>query len=807
MFVRVAIPIPSEKAFTYAVPEPFVPMIAVGKRALVPFGKRRVTGFIIEIMPEAACDQTVKEILDLPDPEPLFDPADLAFYEWISRYYLHPLGKVLGELLPGGIAVQSDRWLRLATGAATDDNHLSPGQKRILKQMTTCPEGISVSRLRRVMNKGDLSRDLRFLEETGIVLAEARLTRPAVRPKKEKWIGLDTDTPPGVNLTVKQSAVIEALQERGAMPVGDLRRLIKTAPSTLDALERKGVIHISEREISRGCTPAAEMGGGRKDVTLNEAQAAALEEIRRCLASGVFSPCLLHGVTGSGKTEVYLQAIAEALRGGGSAIYLVPEIALTVQLISRIGSRFPEREIAVLHSGISLGVRYDQWKRIRRGEVRVVVGARSALFAPVRSLRLIVVDEEHDSSYKQDERLRYSARDLALVRGRFAQATVILGSATPAIQSYHHAAEGRYRYLALPRRIDDRPLPHVEVVDLRTERDEQGLTPLLSRALIEATRETLAAGKQTLLFLNRRGFHTFLICPECGHAFTCPNCAIALTHHAAEGVLKCHHCAFTVRAPSSCPECRGSTVRSHGAGTERVEQEVKRLFPEARIARMDSDTTSRKGDSERILRGLDRREIDILVGTQMITKGHDFPEITLVGVIAADASLNIPDFRAAERTFQILTQVSGRGGRGDQPGRVVIQTFNPGHYVLRRAQEHDYTGFYADELPLRRQLAYPPFSRLVGLHFSSLKQHEGKRAVDAIGARARELAATIAGGKIHVIGPAESPLARIRGRYRWQLLLRGKESRPLLLLAQTLIKGAGRDGLEILVDVDPVNFM
>ncbi|MHB8907450.1 MAG: replication restart helicase PriA [Syntrophales bacterium] len=806
MFVRVAIPIPSAKTFTYAVPAKLAPAVAVGKRVLVPFGKRRLTGFIIEAMPEASCDQTIKEILDLPDPEPLFGHDDLAFYDWISRYYLHPLGKVLSELLPGGIDVKSDRWLRPATGAAAPDLCLSAGQHELLEQVIRCPEGVPLSRLRRAMGKSNLSVNLRLLETAGLVVSEERLNRPAVRPKREKWAVLNPEIPSGTHLTLKQSAMVDTIRKRCEMPVSDLGRLFKNASASLRALEQKGLIRLAEREVSRGGGPAPEIGKGREGVVLNGAQAAALDEIRGCLTSGTFSPCLLHGVTGSGKTEVYLQAIAEVLRGDGSAIYLVPEIALTGQLLSRIGSRFPEREIAVLHSGISPGARYDQWKRIGRGEVRVVVGARSALFAPVRDLRLIIVDEEHDSSYKQDDRLRYNARDLALVRGRFSRATVILGSATPAIQSYFHAAEGRYRYLTLPARIDDRPLPSVEVVDLRTERNEQGLTPLFSRSLIEAIRETLAGGRQTLLFLNRRGFHTFLFCPECGYTFSCPNCEIALTHHAAEGVLKCHHCDFTVKAPDRCPTCKGSRVRSHGAGTERVEQEAGRLFPDARIARMDSDTTSRKGDSERILRGLDRGEIDILVGTQMITKGHDFPGITLVGVIAADASLNIPDFRGAERTFQILTQVSGRGGRGDQPGRVVIQTFNPGHYVIRRAREHDYTGFYADELPLRRQLVYPPFARLVGLHFSSLKKREGKEAVAAFGARARKLAAALAGEKIDVIGPAESPLARVRGRYRWQLLLRGKESRPLLLLARRLLEAAGRDGLEILVDVDPVNF-
>lgn len=727
MFVRVAVPIPSTKTFTYSVPGYLETSAALGKRVLVPFGKKRLTGWIIETL-SAAPEQTVREIIDLPDPEPFFNRQDLDYFEWISRYYICPLGKVLGEILPVG----------------TDG-------------------------------------------------------------KIEKMISRPAENISEIKLTEKQQALIDFLRGKGEIPVAGLPVRLREA-SFLRRLEQKGVIFLRKQPLMRKPVFTTEIGCNKNAILPNEAQEQALHEIYGCLSSRLFSPCLLHGVTGSGKTEVYLRAIDATLQNGGGAIYLVPEIALTTQLLSRIRERFPERAIAVMHSGISQGARHDQWKQLCRGEIRLVVGARSALFAPVRDLRLIIVDEEHDPSYKQDDRLRYNARDLAVVRGKFEQATVILGSATPGVQTYFQAMERRYRYLSLPCRVDEHPLPLVEVVDMRTQRDGQGRTPLLSRPLIEALRETMEHRKQALLFLNRRGFHTFLFCPDCGHVFACPSCDLALTNHAALGVLKCHHCDFTAKPPDLCPACGAGHIRSQGAGTERAVEETTKLFPEARIVRMDSDTTSRRGDTERILAKLDRREIDILIGTQMITKGHDFPEITLVGVLAADASLNIPDFRASERTFQILTQVSGRGGRGDQRGRVVVQTFNPGHYAIRRAQDHDYAGYYADELPIRRELGYPPFSRLIGIHFSCLKQTEGKRTVTDIGKRARELAATMTAGKVDVIGPAESPLARLRGRYRWQMLLRGPHSGPLHLLAEKVLEER-RGGLDIQVDVDPVHFM
>ena len=439
---------------------------------------------------------------------------------------------------------------------------------------------------------------------------------------------------------------------------------------------------------------------------------------------------------------------------------------------------------------------------------RIVVGARSALFAPVRNLRLVIVDEEHDSSYKQDDRMRYHARDLAIVKAKLLGAGVVLGSATPSLQTYLNSNKKKYHRLRLPRRVEDRPLPVVEIIDMKAERDEKGNVPILSRSLRQAVRETLEAKKQVLLFLNRRGFNTFLSCLDCGHVFSCLNCSVSLTHHAREGILKCHYCDLNIPIPHHCPACQGSRIHSYGVGTERLEGTIKTMFPQARVARMDSDTTTGSGAHGRILHALDQGDIDILVGTQMITKGHDFPNVTLVGVISADTALHIPDFRAAEKTFQLLTQVSGRGGRGDDPGRVIIQTLNPDHYAIRWAKDHDYEGFFGDELTTRSCLNYPPFSRMINLHMSSLNREAGRKQVEEVKNLADRLIRDGAGaGKIDIIGPAESPVARVRGRYRWQMLLKGEDRRELRALTLAILSGNRRETLRIGVDVDPLNFM
>jgi primosomal protein N' (replication factor Y) len=805
MFLRVAVNIPSEKVFTYSVPEELENDVLVGKRVLVPFGKRKMTGYILEVADDSEWDDT-KDILEILDRDPLFSEKDLLFYRWMSDYYMHPLGKSLKSILPSGIDVESNSWLSLGNDKA--ERKLTLTQQDIIEIIGAYPSGLSIRTLKKAIKKNNIYDDVRILQGLNIITVEDRLKKPDVKTKMEKCFSLTDDYPFEVKLTEKQQEIVDFLKESGESSLSLLCETFRHAPSTTRSLRKKGVIKSSSREVYRKPTEISSIGTTNEAKMLTDEQKTALDDIMQGLLSGMYMPYLLHGVTGSGKTEVYFSAIEEVLKLNGSVILLVPEIALTPQLLSRVKEKFGDKDIAVLHSGISQSQKYDEWRRIQKGEAKIVVGVRSAIFAPVYNLRLIIVDEEHDTSYKQDDRITYNARNLALVRAMLNSVTVILGSATPGIQTYYNTRERNFRYLRLTKRIDNRPLPRVDIIDMKEERTSAGSVPIVSRSLKEAMKETLHSGKQTLLFLNRRGYTTFLYCLDCGYIFKCLNCSVSMTHHIDDSTLRCHYCNYTIKAPPICPECRGHRINSYGVGTEKVEGEIKSLFPEARVERMDSDTTQKRGSYVRILKELGRGNIDILIGTQMITKGHDYPNVTLVGVLSADTSLNIPDFRAAERTFQVLTQVSGRGGRGDTPGRVIVQTFNPDHYPIQRAREHDCLGFYADEISIRRELSYPPFSRMVNFRISSLRRESAMKCASKVASIARQLCCNgNMDNKVKIMGPAEAPIAKIKGRYRWHMLLMGENVSTLHRLARDILANTKTTDSTVTVDVDPINFL
>ena len=609
--------------------------------------------------------------------------------------------------------------------------------------------------------------------------------------------------------------LLDALRRGPMTPAALSRRFPRRGvKAALDRLAEAGAVTLEDRlrghvrEARRRKQPLPEETPGAAPASrapaLTREQRRALGAMDERLGEGGFETVLLHGVTGSGKTEVYLQAMEQVRRRGRQCLILVPEIALTPQLLDRLEARFPG-DVAVLHSGLASAERWRQWWRIVHGAVNVVAGARSAVFAPVRNLGLIVVDEEHDPGYKQEEGVRYHARDLAVVRGRIVGCPVILGSATPSVESYHNARSGRYRLAELTGRVESRPMPDVEVVDLKNGPARPARDGIFSAPLLHALQENHALGRQSLVFLNRRGFASFLQCQACGFVVRCPHCSISLTYHLGRDSTFCHHCGFRRRKADACPGCGNLSLGEVGFGTERVEHELRRLLPKARIGRMDRDTTAPRGAQERIFRSWEKGDLDILVGTQMIAKGHDVGGVTLVGVVLADSSLNLPDFRAAEKTFQIISQVAGRAGRAQGPGRVIVQTLAPGHYCFDRAKVHDYRGFFATETGFRRELGYPPFRHLVHLRLDGA--HEGRVAR---GARelVRGLRRDPAGDAVEILGPAPAPISRLRNRYRWQILLKGRSRPTLLALARRAVAlmPAGK-AVRIHVDVDPYHML
>ncbi|NLZ39372.1 MAG: primosomal protein N' [Firmicutes bacterium] len=594
----------------------------------------------------------------------------------------------------------------------------------------------------------------------------------------------------------KQALALKLLRQNKSLTLSRLAQA-GVSSATVRTLAQKGWVKIARRQVRRD--PLADLEVNKEEpIVLTEAQKKALTCINKDVSQ---KPFLLFGVTGSGKTEIYLQAIAERLEQGEASIVLVPEIALTPQMTERFVSRFGDL-VAVLHSRLSAGERYDEWCRVANGEALVVIGARSAVFAPVQKLGLIILDEEHESTYKQEERPHYHAREIALWRAKWHKATVILGSATPSLESYRNAQCGNYILLQLPERIADRSLPSVEIVDMRQELKD-GHKSIFSRTLIAALQDTLQKKQQAILFLNRRGYATFVLCRECGHVMRCPDCNVSLKYHLPNKELCCHYCDFTAPYPDSCPNCRGRYIKYFGTGTQKVEAELCKQFPGIRVMRLDADTASKKGQYQKVLGSFKRQEADVLVGTQMIAKGHDFPNVTLVGVITADTALNLPDLRAGERTFQLLTQVAGRAGRGSLAGRVVVQTYTPEHYAILAAKNHDFEVFYAQESKLRLELDYPPFSFLIRLLISG--ENEGQ-VINACYFLVSALA-----DSVDVLGPSPCPIEKVRGRYRWHILVRGKEldliRRSVKAVAAEFSQSAFAGGVRLTLDVEPQNLL
>lgn len=806
--IEVAVALPVYNTFTYNVPESLAPFVAVGKRVLVPFGQRRVTGYILGPQ-ENISPNKLKLILDVLDERPLFPASMIPFFKWVADYYLHPIGDVIKSALPGGLNIYDFAVIIITEkGEKTlNKDSLTPLEKEILNRLRfgSC----RLKNLRQKLNRDIPVSLIQTLESNGMIFSKEELAGGKTKPKTERYVSLSSPDVPLNGLSEARKKIIAAVKEEGEISLTRLKKVVPTAARIIKSLAATGHLTIFKKKVYRD--PFGEPITPDIVPQHTVEQKSAISKVAGSMGRG-FRTYLLSGVTGSGKTEVYLQLAAEAIKQGHSVLVLVPEIALISQMERRFRARFGE-SIAVLHSGLSPGERYDQWIRIARQEVEIVIGARSAIFAPFADIGLLIVDEEHDTSYKQESGLRYNARDLAVVRAKLHDGIALLGSATPSIESYHNVTTKKFLELTLTKRIEKRPLSEITVVDLRKTRDTQGIRRFITSELSDAMKETLARGEQVLLFLNRRGFATFPVCVACGNALTCKNCDISLTFHKKDNSYKCHYCGYSLTSESKCPTCGSAKIKLLGVGTEKVEAAVKALFPEAKVARMDRDTTGRKGSILKILKDLRDHTTDILIGTQMVTKGHDFPNITLVGIICADLSLSFPDFRAGERTFQLLAQVSGRAGRGDVPGRVILQTYNPDHFTILAARDQNFKTFYNYEIGFRKALDYPPFSRMVQLKISGKDEEKTRHQALSIGriCRALQNDQKAFGRSVEVLGPIEASLPRIATRYRWQILLKGLNVKLLHRFVRRLLFEnrfvLNNRNVKVVVDVDPFSMM
>ena len=805
-YIDVAVALPVHKTYTYGVPRGWLTRISEGRRVLVPFGRRRLTGYILEVVKQSSHDE-IKAVLDILDETPLFPKEMIPFFQWMADYYLYPIGLVIKTALPAGLSLYEYTEIVITeTGKEALARAATPPLMRaILNRLESRP--CKRHLLERQVGQRIPKLVFTKLKESGWIDFHRRLSPGQTRSKTERVVRLiQAKIKP---ITRPRQKIIDILIHHGDQSLVNLKKIVPTAATVVRGLVRAGAVTIYNQTVYRD--PFGETIRADRPPTLSVDQQVVFKAVADELGRG-FQTFLLAGVTGSGKTEVYLTLAQQVLNRDGQVLVLVPEIALISQVERRFRARFGDR-VAVLHSSLSSGERYDQWQRIANNKAPIVIGARSAIFTPLTRLGLVIVDEEHDTAFKQETGLRYNARDLAIVRAKQSQAVVILGSATPSVQTIFNAATGKFNRLVLPRRINQRPLPEVEIIDLRKTKGMRGPLRVISQPLHHAMRQTLDRGEQILLFLNRRGFAGNPVCLACGEPVRCRHCDITLTLHQKHNAYKCHYCGFSRSATIQCGVCGASTIRALGIGTEKVEALTKKMFPKARVARMDRDTTTRKGSVKRILKQLKDGEIDILVGTQMVAKGHDFQNITLVGVICADLSLDFPDFRAGERTFQLLAQVAGRAGRGESIGRVILQTYNPTHFTIQAARDQDYQRFYRREIRFRKALDYPPFTLLAQLKISGRDKVKTRKRTEVIGEVCHTLQSSNAAfsNAITILGPIEAPLAKIADRYRWQILIKGRTSGKLhhflrrLFLSEPIL--SNDPTVRVYVDVDPYLMM
>ncbi len=803
-YIDVAVALPMDNTYVYKVPEHLKHAARTGMRVLVPFGRRRVTGYIIGFRKDSGGYQA-RLILDLPDAVPLFHPGMIPFFKWISSYYIHPLGEVIKTALPVGLNRYDVSILSITPAGleALATNPITPRERDILGSLQE-KGPLPVKTFTAMKNSTGIHALVKKMVNQGLVLLSSSLKKDQIHMKKEVFFSHVKGVPSTVKLSTKRQLLLDMVKKDGDIALSKLKKAIPTAPKLARILEEQGYIKRFEKQVFRD--PLGEPVIPDIPPSLTQEQQAVVNQVQDKISLG-FHAYLLSGVTGSGKTEVYMRLVSLAEEKGKGAIVLVPEISLISQTERRFRARFGNR-IAVLHSALTKGELLDQWHRILKGDVSIVIGARSAIFAPLASIGIIIVDEEHDSSYKQESGLRYNARDLAVVRGKMCGIPVVLGSATPSMQSYYNACQGKFTELLLKKRVNQRPLPEIHMVDLRKYKDFRGREKIITPELSREIHACLTRGEQALIFLNRRGFATFPVCESCGETIKCQFCDVTMTLHKDTDEFRCHLCGFATTIFKKCTHCGASRVKPLGFGTEKIEAMLKEMFPEARVARLDQDTGSKKGSTISILKQVQNRTIDIIVGTQMLAKGHDFPAITLVGIICADMSLNFPDFRSGERTFQLLAQVAGRAGRGDLPGKVIMQTYTPDHFSIEASKNQDFMEFYAQEFPFRQALSYPPVSRIIQLKISGINKEKVEKHALMVGALCQGMIPENLppSHAVQMLGPIEAGIPKIALRYRWQLLVKSPSATTLNQLITRMIadkKAFASKEVKVSIDVDP----